>query len=103
MASKDEPEEATYHEIAFLEVTLLRSVISMYFADFILQSDDDGRIFSFSASPEWEVPEDFPEMECSRVYVGSLPWQGYEDVSAKLCIAGGNPRKGWMELWRIEL
>lgn len=92
----------TYREINFLEVTLLRSDISMHFADFILQSDDDGRIFSFSASPEWEVPEDFPEMGCCKVYVGSLPWQDYKNVSAKLYISGEDPHKGWMELWRIE-
>lgn len=94
-----------YHEIASFEVTILRQRISLHSSEFILRSNEDGRIFSFSSVPDWETPEEWPDKTYHLVYVGHLLWRKRRKVceyQAKLALDDFEPGKGCLEIfeWR---
>lgn len=91
-----------YEEFADFAVEILQCKISEDSGDFLLRSDEDGKVFSFSGGRMWEDPYDPTGMECLERYWGEMTWEGQSEVLAKLYISGEEPDKGWMELWRKE-
>lgn len=91
-----------YEEYADFAVDILQSKIFRGSGDFLLRTDEDGKVFSFSGGRMWEDPYDPTGMECLERYWGEMTWEGQSEVLAELYISGEEPDKGWMELWRKE-
>ena len=91
-----------YKEYADFAVDILQSKIFRGSGDFLLRTDEDGKVFSFSGGRMWEDPYDPTGMECLERYWGEMTWEGQSGVLAELYISGEEPDRGWMELWRKE-
>lgn len=93
---------AVYEELADFAVEILKKEILESSGNFLLRSDEDGKVFPFSGGHMWKNPYDLTEMECLERYWGKIEWDDQSDVLAKLYISGEEPDKGWMKLWRVR-